>query len=104
MAKNTFTLNDVVYTAKPFTYNLIADLDDMGVSIADAGNKPTSFIRGYVAVCAGISKEEAGEIIEAHIVSGGKLDAISNAMTKEMNASGFFQALTKGTPKKTSEN
>ena len=29
----SFTVNGVTYTAKPFTYNVICDLEDMGVSL-----------------------------------------------------------------------
>lgn len=92
---NRFTVNNVTYTAKPFDFGMICDLETMGVSLSDADKKGMSFIRGYFAVCADMDKEDAALEIQNHLVNGGSLDDISNAMAKEMNESDFFRAIAK---------
>lgn len=100
MKANTFTLNGKTVTAAPFTYNTICDMDDMGVSMADITTKTNAFVRCYVAICIKKDKEAAGRELEAHIIGGGTLEPIIEAMTKEMNASDFFQALQQKTTEK----
>ena len=41
----TFKVNEKEYVAKPFDFNLICDLEDMGISLQDAGRKPMGMIR-----------------------------------------------------------
>ena len=36
----TFTVNGKTYKAKPFDFNMVCDLEDMGISMQDASNKP----------------------------------------------------------------
>ena len=91
---NRFSVNGVFYTAKPFDFGLICDLEEIGVSITNAEKMGMSFIRAYFAICAGIDKEEASRRIQEHMINGGNLDDISNALTKEMNDSDFFRALS----------
>ena len=100
MAKNnTFKINGKTVTAKPFDYNLMCDLDDMGVSMADISAKPSSFTRAYIALCMDVDKEEAGQQIQEHIIGGGTMESLVEAMNKEMADSDFFQALAKKTEK-----
>lgn len=44
---NTFTVNGTEYKAKPFDFNLVCDLEDMGISLEEAGRKPMSMVRAY---------------------------------------------------------
>lgn len=90
---NKFKVNEKEYTARVFDFNLMCDMEDMGVPLQQAGEKNFKFIRSYFSLCAGISEEEAGKEIEAHVISGGDLDDISNAMSEEMDKSDFFRAL-----------
>ena len=101
---NRFTVNGVTYTAKPFDFELLCDLESFGVSISDANHKGMSFIRGYFALCADIDKEEAAKQIQAHLINGGSLEDISDVMTKEMNDSDFFRAISKKDEAGTTEN
>lgn len=93
MSVNRFKVNNVTYTAKPFDFGMVCDLETFGVSISSASNMNMSFIRGYFAICADMTKEEAAAEIQEHMMKGGNLEDISNAMTKEMNESDFFRAL-----------
>lgn len=93
MAKNTFTVNGVVYTAKPFDFDMVCELEDMGVSFDRIDKMPMSLIRAYFAVCANTDKEQAAQLIQNHMIKGGKLDDVTDAMGKEMENSDFFRAL-----------
>ena len=112
--KTYFTLNNRRYEAREFDFNLICDLQEMGIDILDMSslkNNPLSSIRAYTSLCVGADKELAGEEIQAHILNGGGFDEIMSAMQKKMEESDFFQALNKGpeeetqksTPKKSKE-
>lgn len=92
---NTFTVNGAEYKAKPFDFNLVCDLEDMGVPIEEMGKKKMSMVRAYFALCAGKGNEFAGKELNAHFVGGGKFEEIIEVMNKEMEISDFFQALNK---------
>ena len=94
MARNAFTVNKVSYIAKPFDFDMICELEDMGVSFERIDKMPMSLIRAYFATCAGIGKEQAALLIQNHLVNGGKLEDITEPMAKEMNNSDFFRALS----------
>lgn len=98
---NTFTVNGTEYKAKPFDFNLICDLEDMGIFLEEMGNKRMSMVRSYFAICAGKGSEFAGKELNAHFVGGGKFEDIVEAMNKEMEISDFFQALGKTAKKET---
>ena len=106
---NTFTVNGTEYNAKPFDFNLVCDLEDMGISLEEMGNKRMSMVRAYFAICAGKGSELAGKELNAHFVGGGKFDDVIEAMSKEMKISDFFQtasktAETEAATDKTTEN
>lgn len=92
---NTFTVNGTEYKAKPFDFNLVCDLEDMGISLEEAGRKPMSMVRAYFGMCMGKGKDVAGKELERHIVGGGKFDDIMTAMSDEMEKSDFFRNLSK---------
>ena len=96
----TFTVNNKVYTAKPFDFNMICDLEDMGISLQEVSNKPMSVVRAYFSMCMGKGKDVAGKEMEQHIISGGTFDDIMSAMSDEMEKSDFFRALDKKTEAK----
>ena len=111
MAKNVFVINKVSYVAKPFDFDMVCELEDMGVTFERIDKMPMSLIRAYFAICAGIPKEQAALLIQNHMVNGGKIDDITEAMAKEMNDSDFFRALSEkqeqedsATPKKAKKN
>lgn len=88
---NVFVVNGKTYTAKEFGFNFLCDLEEMGISIEQAQNKPMSMVRAYFAACANTTKEIAGQEMQAHIIKGGKLDSIMDAMGKAMEESDFFR-------------
>ena len=97
---NTFNLNGNTIIAKKFDFNLLCDLDDYGVSIQDAGKKPMSLVRAYVAICANCDLATAGNMIQEHMAKD-SLDSVYDAMVKEIEESDFFRNLQQTTlPKK----
>lgn len=95
-----FAINGKEYKAVPFDFNLVCDMEDMGVSMEQIRDKPISAIRAYFSLCARLNRAAAGKEIEAHIISGGKLDDAMNIMFEEMEDSDFFRALNKTTEEK----
>lgn len=92
-----FVINGKEYKAKPFDFNLVCDLEDMGVPMHEMGRKRMSVTRAYFALCAGISNEAAGKEIEQHIIAGGTLEDLNIALNNEMEKSDFFRTLTQTT-------
>lgn len=90
----TFKVNNKEYKAKPFDFNLVCDLEDMGVSMEEMGQKSMSTVRGYFGLCAGLGRESAGAELQAHIVGGGDFSELLEAMSAEMNNSDFFRSLS----------
>ena len=95
MAQNRFTVNNVSYIAKPFDFDMVCELEDRGVTFEKIDKMPLSLVRAYFSICADASKEQAAALIQNHLVNGGKLDDITEAMAKEMEASDFFRAMSK---------
>lgn len=91
----TFTVNGKEYKAKAFDFNMICDLEDMGISMEGAASKPMSLARAYFGLCTGKGREYAGKELEEHITSGGTLEDVMNVMSVEMESSDFFRALNK---------
>ena len=94
---NTFLINNKRYVAKELTFGAVRHLESNGISLGDMGSRPFSLASGYLAFCAGISMNAADEEIEKHVINGGNLDGIFEAVTEAMNESRFFQALNKKT-------
>ena len=56
-----------------------------------------SLIRTYLAFCGNITKEQAGKEIESHLINGGEFNDVVEAMSEEMQNSGFFRSMGKKT-------
>lgn len=92
-----FTVNNVTYTAKPFDFNMMCELEDRGVNLEDAQDKPMSLVRAYFAISANLPKDKAGIEMQNHIVNGGDFSDVMEAMSAEMEESDFFRSLNKTT-------
>lgn len=96
-----FTINGKRYTAKPFDFNTVCDLEDNGVSLQEMSKKPMSMARAYFALCFNGDKERAGNEIQEHVKAGGNFNELYTVMGEEMNDSDFFQALNQRTDEET---
>lgn len=90
---NKFELNGVTVVAKKFDFNMICDLEDMGVSLQEAQSKPMNMVRAYIAICLGCSIDQAGQEMETHLIGGGSFEDVMSVMAKEMETSDFFRNL-----------
>lgn len=90
----TFKINNKIYSPVPFDFNFICDLEDMGISLESASEKPMSMLRAYFAKCTGKGTEFAGKEMEAHMINGGSLKDIMDVMAEEMKKSDFFRSLS----------
>lgn len=91
----TFEINGKKYEGKEFDFNLVCDLEDMGVTLEDMQKKNLSLIRGYFGLCAGLNRGEAGAELQEHLVSGKKFESLTDVMHDAMEKSDFFRALGK---------
>lgn len=96
-----FKINNVVYKSAEIDYNAVCFFEDNGLSFGDVRKKGNSFARAYFALCAGISVEDAGLLIQQHVINGGDIKALIEAFSKEIDKSDFFQAVNKGKKKET---
>lgn len=90
-------INNKSYKAVPFSFNTVCQLEELGLQIADIDTKSISVIRAWLAICMGITPEEAGKEIEAHCINGGSFNEIVEEFEKTVENSGFFQALSRAT-------
>lgn len=91
MKKNTFVINEKKIEAKPFDFELVVDLEDMGANFEDLQNKPFGFIASYLSLCMGVERKVAIAEINAHLSNGGTFEDIMSVLSKEIENSGFFQ-------------
>ena len=89
----TFTINGKTYVARNFDFNLICDLEDMGIKVEEMGQKPNSVIRAYFTLCSGVDKAYAGAEMEAHVMNGGDFTEVSEVIYDKMQESDFFRTL-----------
>lgn len=94
-----FRLNGKEYPDIELTFNDLCNLQERGIDITDPNQKNMfGTIRGVIAIRFGGNVEVAGREIEQHIVAGGSFQDVIEIVTKAVEKSGFFQALTKTMP------
>ncbi len=90
----TFEINGKKYTSIPFTFNILADMEEIGVDIESIVSRPISGIRAYFGIIVG-DKEKAGEELEQHIIDFGDISGLVDAFNYEIEQSAFFKAVAK---------
>lgn len=99
-----FTINGNEYEAKPFDFNMVCDMEDMGVALGEFGKKQMASMRAYFAICANRNTQFAGKEIEEHIIKGGTMAELATIMSEELEKSDFFQALNQKKEAKATKN
>ena len=102
--KKTFTINGKKYTPKVFDFNLLCDMEDAGVTLESMTKKPMSAVRAYFTACYGGDAEGAGREIEQHIINGGEMTELMNAMSDAMSESDFFRSLAQNNQEEVPED
>lgn len=88
-----FTLAKKNIEAKKYGFNFLCYLDEHGIEAPQG----LTLIRAYVAYCADLTLEEAGDLIEEHLIGGGTLDEITNIVTEAIEKSNFMKVAAVGT-------
>lgn len=90
-------VNGKTYPAVEVTFNVLCDMDEMGVSIEDLDPRHIiRFLRAYVAVCMKTTAEEAGVAIGEHVMNGGAIEDLVASMTEAFEEGGFFRTQQTG--------
>lgn len=91
---NTFIINGKQYKAKEFDFNLICDLEMLGVNVSNIQDTPKSFYRAYLSLCGNMDLQAAGWEIESHLVNGGDLFEMDETISSMSDTSKLFKALS----------
>lgn len=86
-------INGKEYKIPELDFNMICDLESVGVSILNLDQKPISSLRGFLSVIGKMPLEVAGQEIQEHLINGGNIDDVVTEIMIAMVDSGFFQAL-----------
>ena len=90
-------INKKSYKSVPLNFNTVCKLEEMGVSLQDMDKAVMSTLRAYLSLCMDTDRETAGNELEKHLVNGGSMDELLEALNQAVEDSGFFQALSKPT-------
>lgn len=90
-----FTINGNRYEAKEFDFNMVCDFAVWGIQPQDLGKNLLVSARAYLASCAGLPLEVAGNELQSHIIHGGDATELINCMMTAASDSLFFQAMQK---------
>lgn len=99
-----FTINKKTYDSLPFDFEMMCQIEERGIETEELGNKK-KFVtaKAYFAICSGLPDIVASNEINAHVIAGGNLAELMNAMNKEMDDSAFIKALLKQTQQNETE-
>ena len=87
-------INGKEYNDLEIDFNMVCELNAMGIDVFKYNRSPLPALRAYFALCSGLDEQTAGEELEAHIVNGGDISELSGAFVKHLTESGFFKAMT----------
>lgn len=93
--KTTFTVNGRTYPIRQLEFNEVCEFDKMGIHLDELGKMTIASARAYLALYNNGDEDWAGSEIQAHILGGGKLTDITEALVVAINTSDFFQNIGK---------
>ena len=88
-------INGKTYKDADLTFNAVCQMEAMGAPITNITDNVMSAVRAYAAISMKTSVDKAGAELEAHVINGGDLQGVIEAMNAKIEESGFFQALRK---------
>lgn len=94
---NAVVINGKAYAIPKLDFNAICDLADKGFDIMNGTTWKkvnTSHYRAIVAWITGTELEAAGDLFQAHILSGGSVDDVLKAFVDALSESDFFSQAT----------
>lgn len=99
----TIQINGKKYQGAEMTFNNVCRMEEMDAPITYGAKVSFSMLRAYLALCMNTSKENAGEELEKHIVNGGTMDDLSEAMAEAIENSDFFRKLQESADEETQQ-
>lgn len=103
MAITKFKVNGRTYTAREIDFNAVCEFDKAGISIAKLKDTPFAAARAYLAICGDMEEDAAGNEIQAHVMDGGNVSQILNALSSALRDSGFFRKAAETSEEEPSE-
>ena len=94
-------LNAKTYEIEGFTFGTLCALEERKINIVDLQRKPMSFLRDYISIQTGLTRNEVEKEINDHVANGGTIESLLDVVSASLEESGFFQKLVgTETPKK----
>lgn len=90
----TIHINGKTYNAAEMTFNNVCKMEEMDAPITMGAKVSFSILRGYLALCMATSKDNAGEELEKHVINGGNMDELSEALAEAIENSDFFRKMS----------
>ena len=89
------SINGKVYQAREIDFNFVCLLEAEGIEMSKMGKSFMNIIKVYAAYCMGVDTETAGIEINQHLINGGNMEDLINVVSKKMDESDFFRAISK---------
>lgn len=88
-------INSKNYVVPQLGFKHMTQMEDMGFSVPNLFQKQKVFsiATAFVGVVAECERDEAENLIEQHILGGGKIEEIYKAFNEAVEQSGFFKKL-----------
>lgn len=88
-------INNKNYTVPALTFKHYTEMEEQGLSLIDAFQKKQIMLlsMAFTCVVVGCERDEAERLIEQHILGGGNLMQITEAMYGAMYESDFFRKM-----------
>lgn len=86
-------INGKDYTVPEMDFNAVCELEERGINLLNMGEgtpKIATMLRGITAWVMGVDNNTAAKEIQEHIMAGGNIGEILDAINVAMDESGFF--------------
>lgn len=96
-------INNKTYNVPELKIGHYTKMEEQGFSIIDAFQKGQIFLvaMGFTCAVTGLDRNSAEELLNQHVLGGGKIQDISNAFGKAVAESDFFKKMLGLDKKKT---
>lgn len=99
--RKAIVINGKSYPTAEMDIENVCTMEDLDAPLTLASTKPISAMRAYLAICMKSTLELAGKEFEAHIIGGGSVSDLADALKEAIEESDFFQGLIKNQEEKT---
>lgn len=88
-------INNKTYNVPELKIGHYTKMEEQGFSVIEAFQKGQMFLvaMGFTCAITGLDREAAEELLNQHVLGGGKIQDISNAFAKAVSESDFFKRM-----------